>query len=97
MNTLGRGYPGPAGSRLVDSYGAWRGVDPDDDKDEPKESFAAHACQRCGAVGHYHLVSVRRQDLAHLGPDFRAHVGRFPPEPPPKPVPVRASTGAPCP
>lgn len=71
-----------AGDRLVESYGAWRGVDPDADNDEPQETFASHACQRCGTVGHWHLANVQRLDLARLGPDFRAHVGRFGPDPP---------------
>ena len=81
-----------AGDRLVESYGAWRGVDPDNDEDEPKEVFASQACQRCGSVGRWHLAGLQRSDLDHLGPDFRAHVGRFAPDPrPPRSAPAKGT------
>ena len=74
------------GDRLVECYGAWRGIDPDDDDDAP--DLPDEPCSGCGATGRWTQVDVPPHLAARLGPDLRAHVSRYGPDRPRSPKPT---------
>jgi hypothetical protein len=69
-----------AGERLVDCYGAWRGIDPDDDDDAAE--LTEEPCSQCGATGRWSQVDIPPHVAACLGSDVRARVSRYGPDPP---------------
>jgi hypothetical protein len=70
-----------SGERLVECYGAWRGIDPDDDEDDAPDVVDA-PCSQCGSFGPWSQVDVAPHLVARLGHDVRARVSRFGPDPP---------------
>jgi hypothetical protein len=70
-----------AGDRLVECYGAWRGIDPDEDEDDKTAVEKDLACRACGAVDLWSQVDISPRAITALGP-VRARVSRFGPNPP---------------
>jgi hypothetical protein len=68
-----------SGDRLIECYGAWRGIDPDDESEEP-DAYGGEACSKCGCVGDWNpfMCSLDKW-RAIAGPDWKPRIGRYGP------------------